>query len=157
MCFDAVSCRCSAKKVLLEISQNSQENNCTRVTFLIKLHASSLQLYLKKTVAQVFSYEFCKIIKNNFSCRTPPVAASEFVFQVFGILLLTVIVKLVLLWRYDRKYFFLWKPQTHAFSQPLIADKNSSQLSAAAQNLDPAINRKLYACLFPRAILNTTR
>ena len=34
---EAVVQRCSAKKVLLEISQNSKENTCTRVYFLIKL------------------------------------------------------------------------------------------------------------------------
>ena len=32
--------RCSVKKVFLEISQNSQENACARVSFLIKLQAS---------------------------------------------------------------------------------------------------------------------
>ena len=32
--------RCSGKKVFLEISQNSQESNCTRVSVLIKLQAS---------------------------------------------------------------------------------------------------------------------
>ena len=37
--------RCSVKKVFLEISQNSQENTCARVTFLIKLQVSGLQLY----------------------------------------------------------------------------------------------------------------
>ena len=37
--------RCSVKKVFIEISQNSQENTCTRVSFLIKLQAWSLQLY----------------------------------------------------------------------------------------------------------------
>ena len=31
--------RCSLKKVFLEITQNSQENNCARVSFLIKLQA----------------------------------------------------------------------------------------------------------------------
>ena len=30
---------CSVKKVFLEISQNSQENTCARVSFLIKLQA----------------------------------------------------------------------------------------------------------------------
>ena len=30
----------------------------------------------KKTLAQVFSREFCEISKNTFSYRTPPVAAS---------------------------------------------------------------------------------
>ena len=33
------------KKVFLEISKNSQENICARVSFLIKLQASGLQLY----------------------------------------------------------------------------------------------------------------
>ena len=36
------------KKVILEISQNSQENTRARVSFLIKLQASVLQLYLKR-------------------------------------------------------------------------------------------------------------
>ena len=40
--------RCSVKKVFLEISQNSQENTCARVSFLIKLQATELQLYLKR-------------------------------------------------------------------------------------------------------------
>ena len=31
--------RCSVKKVFLEILQNSQENTCARVSFLIKLQA----------------------------------------------------------------------------------------------------------------------
>ena len=48
------------KKVLLEISQNSQEKACTRVSFLIKLQASS---------------------KNTLSYRTPPVAASVNLWQ----------------------------------------------------------------------------
>ena len=37
--------RCSIKKVSLEISQNSQENTCARVYFLIKWQASGLQIY----------------------------------------------------------------------------------------------------------------
>ena len=45
---EAVAQRCSVKKVLLEISQNSQENTCARVSFLIKLQASGLQLYQKR-------------------------------------------------------------------------------------------------------------
>ena len=42
---EAVVQKCSAKKVFLEISQNSQQNTCARVCFLIKLQASGLQLY----------------------------------------------------------------------------------------------------------------
>ena len=42
---EAVVQRCSVKKVHLKISQNSQENTCTRVSFLRKLQVSALQLY----------------------------------------------------------------------------------------------------------------
>ena len=37
---EAVVQRCSAKKVFLEISQNSQQSTCARVSFLIKLQTS---------------------------------------------------------------------------------------------------------------------
>ena len=61
------------KEGVLEISQYSQENICARVSFLIKLQA-----FIKKdTLAQVFSYEFCKFSKNTFFYRKPPVAASK--------------------------------------------------------------------------------
>ena len=40
---EAVTQRCSVKKVSLEISQNSQENNFARVSFFIKLQASGLR------------------------------------------------------------------------------------------------------------------
>ena len=62
---EAVVRRCSVKKVLLEISQNSQENTCARA-FLNKVAGLS----------QVLSCEFCEISKNTFFHRTPQVAAS---------------------------------------------------------------------------------
>ena len=55
------------------MSQNSQENTCARVSFLIKVQAWGL----KKTLAEVFSCEFCYISNNTFFHRTPLVAASE--------------------------------------------------------------------------------
>ena len=70
---EAVVQRCSVKKVLLEISQNSQENTCARISFLIKLQAK------KEILAQVFSCEFCEISKNTFFYRTPLVAASDWI------------------------------------------------------------------------------
>ena len=36
---EAIARRCSLKKALLEISQNSQENTCAKVSFLMKLRA----------------------------------------------------------------------------------------------------------------------
>ena len=41
---EAVVQRGSVKKVFLEISQNSQENTCARVSFLKKLRASGFCL-----------------------------------------------------------------------------------------------------------------
>ena len=61
--------------MFLEISQNSQENTCARVSFLIKLQAWGF--IKKKTLAQAFSCEFCEISKNTFFHRTPLVAAFE--------------------------------------------------------------------------------
>ena len=40
--------RFSVKKVFLKTSPNSGENICAKVSFLISLQASGLQLYLKK-------------------------------------------------------------------------------------------------------------
>ena len=48
--------RCSVKNVFLKISQNSQQNTCARVSFLIKLRACNF--IKKETLAQVFSSEF---------------------------------------------------------------------------------------------------
>ena len=59
--------RCSVKKVLLEISKNSQENNCTRVSFLIKLQAGACNFIKKETLAQKFSCEFCETFVNTSS------------------------------------------------------------------------------------------
>ena len=64
---EAVAQRCSIKKVFLEFSQNSQENTCARVPFLIKLQVSSCNFIKKETPGQVFSCEFCEIFKNTFS------------------------------------------------------------------------------------------
>ena len=53
-CAEAVVRKCCLKKVYLEISQNSRENTCARVSLL------------KKTLAQMFSCQFRNISKNTF-------------------------------------------------------------------------------------------
>ena len=58
--------RCSMKKVLLTISQNSQNNTCDRVSFLIKLQVLACNIIKKETVSQAFSCDFCKIFENAF-------------------------------------------------------------------------------------------
>ena len=55
-----------------EISQNSQENTCARVSFLIKFQAQACNFIKKETLTQVFSCQLCKIFKNTFFYRTPP-------------------------------------------------------------------------------------
>ena len=52
---EAVVWMWSVKKVLLEISQNSQESTCARVSLLIKLQASVCNFIKRETLAQVFS------------------------------------------------------------------------------------------------------
>ena len=50
--------------MFLEISQNSQKNTCARVSLVIKLQASNV---IKEDIlAQVFSCEFCEVLKNIF-------------------------------------------------------------------------------------------
>ena len=73
---EAITQRCSVKKVLLEILQNSQENTVSprvntvtdpRVSFLIELQAQPCNFIKKESLAQVFSCEVCHIFKNIFS------------------------------------------------------------------------------------------
>ena len=61
--------RCSIKKVFIKISQNLQKNTGARASFLIKLPALARILIEKKTMAQVFSCEFCKTFKSDFSTK----------------------------------------------------------------------------------------
>ena len=76
--------RCSIKKVLLEITQNSQENTCAKVSFLIKFQASGSNFIKKDTLAQVFSCEFCEISKNTFVTEHLRATASENLFLCIG-------------------------------------------------------------------------
>ena len=57
---EAVTQRCSLKKVLLKISQNSQENTFVRVSFLLKSQAPACDFMKKEALAQVFSSEFAR-------------------------------------------------------------------------------------------------
>ena len=54
---------CFERKVFLEISQNSQEYTCTRVSFLIKLQASASE---KRDSSTMFLCEFCEVSKDTF-------------------------------------------------------------------------------------------
>ena len=60
---EAVVRRCSIKNVFVEISQNSQENTCARLSFLIKKN---------RLWHRCFPVNFAKFL------RTPLMAASDF-------------------------------------------------------------------------------
>ena len=52
--------------MFLNISQNSQESTCTRVSFFIKLQTSGLQLYLKRDSGTGVFCEFCEFFRKTF-------------------------------------------------------------------------------------------
>ena len=58
--------RCSAKMVFLEISQNSQENSCARVSFLIKLQAKCFPVNFVKFLRAPFLKEHLRWLFLNF-------------------------------------------------------------------------------------------
>ena len=68
--------------MFLKISQNLQENTCTRASFLIKLQACN---FIKKETLEQFSCEFCKIFKNTYFEEYLGTTASEKI-QVFYII-----------------------------------------------------------------------
>ena len=62
---EAVTWRYSVKKVFLEISQNSHENNCSRVSFLIQLQAPAT-LLKERLWCRCFSVNFAKFLRTPF-------------------------------------------------------------------------------------------
>ena len=80
---EAVFRRCSAKNVVIKISENLLENTCARVSFLIKLQAEACNFIKKEAPAQVLPYELCEIFKSIFFYKTLSVAASIFRCGIF--------------------------------------------------------------------------
>ena len=65
-------------KVFIIISQNSQERNCVRVSFLKKVVGLSPAFLLQKnTQTQVFSCEICDIFKSTYFVKHQRKAASR--------------------------------------------------------------------------------
>ena len=67
---EAVVQRCSVKKVFLEIPQNSQENSCARVSFLINLQARPATLLKKRLWHRRFSVNFLEFLRTPFLWNT---------------------------------------------------------------------------------------
>ena len=66
------------KKEFFKIPQNSQENTCVRVSFLISCRPETYNFIKKETLAQVFSCEFCEIFKSIFFTEHLRMNASTF-------------------------------------------------------------------------------
>ena len=73
LCTEVVTWRCSVENVSLKFLQNSQENTCARISFLISWWPEAGSFIKKESLAQVFSYEFCEMFKKTFFYRTPTV------------------------------------------------------------------------------------
>ena len=58
------------KKLLLKILQNSKENTCDKVSFLIKLHAAPATLLKKRLWHWCFPVNFAKFLRTPFSNNT---------------------------------------------------------------------------------------
>ena len=68
----AVTQRCSTKKLFLEISQNSQENTCSRVSFLLKFAGLRRATLLKMRLwHRLFRANFVKFLRTPFLQNTP--------------------------------------------------------------------------------------
>ena len=68
------------KKLLLKISEITQENTSVVVSFessCRKLQVQGLQLYSKETPTQLFSCEICKIFKSTYVEEHLRITASE--------------------------------------------------------------------------------
>ena len=66
------------EKIRLKNLAISQENAFAGTSFLIKLQAEDLQLYLKETPVYAFSWEFYEIFNKSFIGEHLRAAASEF-------------------------------------------------------------------------------
>ena len=67
--------------------QNLQQSICTGLSFFNKIAGSNPSTLLqKKTLAHMFSYEFCKSFKNTFFHRTSPLAASVYSTSIFKVI-----------------------------------------------------------------------
>ena len=63
---EAVVWRCSVKKVLWKISQNSKENTCICVSFLVKSQPGSLKLYQKRDPGKRVFLRISRNLKNTY-------------------------------------------------------------------------------------------
>ena len=63
---EAVVRRCSVKKVFLQVSQNSQENTCARVSFNKVAGLSPATLLKKRLWHRCFPVDFVKFLRTPF-------------------------------------------------------------------------------------------
>ena len=62
--------RCSAKKLFIEISQNSPENTCARARFIMKSQAEACNVIKKRLWHRCFSVNFANFLWTTFLQNT---------------------------------------------------------------------------------------
>ena len=88
---EAAVFRCFSKQAFLKVTQYSQENTCVGVSFQQSFTLSGLQRYGKGIPTKLFSFEYCKVLKNSFFYKKLTVAAPVLNQCLSGFLLLTLI------------------------------------------------------------------
>ena len=125
---------CFLKILIWKISQNSRENSWARVPILLKLHESGLPLTKNETLTtQVFSYEFCEILRNTFLTQQLPVTASGpiFMFPIWLICFFQGIFHLLRTQNFPKNKHFLQGVGNAGRTQNLVW--NSKRLSYSIQ------------------------
>ena len=69
------------KGVLRNFTKFTGKHLCQSL-FFNKVSGGTCNFIKKENLAQAFSCEFCKICRNDFSYRTPPVAASGYIHDI---------------------------------------------------------------------------
>ena len=82
---EAVTQTCSVKKVFFKISQNSQENACGRVPFLIKMQAAPATLLKKRLWHKRFPVNFAKFLRTPFFTEHLSTTASKSILSLTAI------------------------------------------------------------------------
>ena len=98
---EAIVQTCSVTKVLIKITQNSQDNLYQALFFdkSADLRPSTFAVLIKNPLAQLLSYEFCKIFKN--TVFTEHLWATASVETKTDILILKVMI--YMFWRFCEK------------------------------------------------------
>ena len=97
--WEAVVRKCSVTKVFLEISQNSQENTCARVSFIIKMQVWPATLLKKRLWHRCLPVNFVKSLRTPYLQNT---CGGCFWFFLIG----PWFIRIFRLWNFEKCFLF---------------------------------------------------